>query len=78
MLQNSFEGSTVVGKKTDDGKIGRQHLATRTSRNAWCMQSPCLHSQPHVDLQNRLTELLGVGSPAYMESLQVKNEWNDS
>lgn len=27
--------------------------------------------QVHADLQNRLTELLGVGSPAYMESLQV-------
>eukprot|EP00035_Acanthoeca_spectabilis_P004374 m.102746 g.102746 ORF g.102746 m.102746 type:complete len:430 (-) comp12548_c0_seq4:3008-4297(-) len=71
MLAGTFEGSTVVGKMTDDGKIGRQHLITRTSRNAWCMQSPCLHSKVHADLQNRLTELLGVGSPAYMESLQV-------
>eukprot|EP00035_Acanthoeca_spectabilis_P022947 m.446784 g.446784 ORF g.446784 m.446784 type:complete len:399 (-) comp19423_c0_seq1:47-1243(-) len=71
MLSGQFEASTVVGKMTDDGKIGRQHLATRTSHNAWCMQSPCLHSPLHADLQNRLTEILGTGSPAYMESLQV-------
>eukprot|EP00037_Helgoeca_nana_P037623 m.16848 g.16848 ORF g.16848 m.16848 type:complete len:389 (+) comp9121_c0_seq1:374-1540(+) len=71
MVAGSFEASSVVADTTDDGKIGRQHLATRTSYNAWCMQAPCLHSELHADLQNRLTEVLGVGSPAFMESLQV-------
>ena len=49
---------------------GAQLLGDRTSTNAWCGAAPCVDSWAHVDLQDRLSEMLGT-TPAYMEALQV-------
>eukprot|EP00035_Acanthoeca_spectabilis_P026053 m.461099 g.461099 ORF g.461099 m.461099 type:complete len:451 (-) comp22205_c0_seq1:54-1406(-) len=70
MVEDEFEGSTVVGPDSKKGTIGRQFLGDRTSTNAWCGSKPCVDSWAHVDLQNRLAELLKT-TPAYMEALQV-------
>lgn len=69
-LQHDFVGSTVVGPDAKLGTIGRQTLGDRTSTNAWCGSKPCVDSWAHVDLQNRLAEMLKT-TPAYMEALQV-------
>eukprot|EP00041_Stephanoeca_diplocostata_P029739 m.885900 g.885900 ORF g.885900 m.885900 type:complete len:459 (+) comp23622_c0_seq28:178-1554(+) len=72
MLEGKFEGSTVVDKPDENGNIGRQHLNTRTSRNAWCMQPPCLTSNAHLGIRNRLARLLGApATHRHMEALQV-------
>mmetsp|Transcript_18259 Transcript_18259/g.47697 ORF Transcript_18259/g.47697 Transcript_18259/m.47697 type:complete len:455 (-) Transcript_18259:84-1448(-) len=67
---NDFVESTVVGPDAKKGTIGRQIKGDRTSTNAWCGSKPCIDSEAHVDLQNRLADMLGT-TPAYMEALQV-------